>query len=81
MHPPYIHPSTHPPIPPQPTFNPSVCPVTTVERMSCLTKPKKTHPKNPSVKSILNSTYYKQVVKRLKEKPLYYYILELIKNV
>jgi hypothetical protein len=29
-------------------------------------------------KIILNSTYYKQVVKRLKEKPLYYYIQECL---
>ena len=36
------------------------------------------HPKNPSVKSILNSTYYKQVVKRLKGKTLYYYIQECL---
>ena len=36
------------PIPPQPTLNPSVCPVTTVERMDVLTDPKK----NPPSKSL-----------------------------
>ena len=39
------HPSLRPPIPPQPTFNPSVCPVTTVERMAV-----EPNPKNPTLK-------------------------------
>jgi hypothetical protein len=48
----YWYPFLYPPIPPQPTFNPSVCPVTTVERMDVEPNPKKNHPKNPSVKSM-----------------------------
>jgi hypothetical protein len=42
---PFLHPSFRPPIPPQPTFNPSVCPVTTVERMDV-----EPNPKNPTLK-------------------------------
>jgi hypothetical protein len=57
---PSAHPSLRPPIPTQPTFNPSVCPVTTVERMTV-----ELIPKNPPSKSL------RQKLKAFK----YYYVL------
>jgi hypothetical protein len=76
---PPIHPSTHPPIrqspyPPIPRTN--LKPTRLLESLRCACK---LASNSTMVKSILNSASYKQVVKRLNAKTLYYYIQECLK--
>ena len=60
-------------------YSPITLTLTSARELKPFTPP--LHPSlnpHPSAKSILNSTYYKQVVKRLKGKTLYYYIQECL---